>query len=83
MRTTCAKVSPAAVEQRADVLEDAARLRGDVAVDQLAGGRVERNLARDEEQLAGLEGRRVGPDGFRRAGGLRRSCFSFADARRP
>ena len=36
------------LEQRADVLQHSAGLGGDVAVDELAGGRVERHLSRQE-----------------------------------
>ena len=68
MRTTSANDRPPALQQRAEVLHHAPGLRRDVAVDQLAGRRIERNLAGDEQQLPGANGRRVRPDRLRRVG---------------
>ena len=69
VRTTCAKTRPAGFEQRADVLEDAARLGARCRPSTSCAGRgIERHLAGDEQQLAGAKGRRVGPDRLRRVG---------------
>ena len=68
MRTTSANERPAGFEQRADVVEDAPRLRRDVAVDDAAGRGIDRNLARHEQQLPGANGRRVRADRLRRCG---------------
>ena len=59
----------------ADVLEHAARLRGDVAVDDRAGGGIERDLAGDEQQLAGAKRRRVRADRPSARPGLETACF--------
>jgi hypothetical protein len=50
-------------KQRADVLEDAPRLDGDIAVDEVAGRGVHGDLSGDEQQIAGAQRRRVGTDG--------------------
>ena len=55
VRTTCAWVRPAAASSAPMFWRTRARLRGDVAVDQLAGGRVEGHLSGDEQELAGPE----------------------------
>ena len=65
VRTTSAKERPPALSTRPEVVEHAARLRRDVAVDDLAGRGIERHLSRDEQQLSGPHGLRVGTDGFR------------------
>jgi ornithine cyclodeaminase len=49
-----------------DVLEDARGLRADVALDDLAGRRIQRNLTRHEQQIADPHGLRVRTDGGRR-----------------
>ena len=43
------------VENGAEVLEDAAGLRRDVAVDQVARRGIDRHLARDEQEVAGAD----------------------------
>jgi len=62
----------AAFEERADVFQDALGLGLDVAVDHVAGGRVERNLPGNEEKRVGSERRRVRADGLWRARGRNR-----------
>ena len=74
VRTTSANERPPAFEQRAEVVEHAARLRRDVAGDDLAGGRIERHLARQEQQLPGANGLRVRAD---RLGRRARNAFSL------
>ena len=55
-------------EQGADVLEDAAGLRGDVASHEGARRGVDGNLSRNEQELAGAERGGVGADCLGRAG---------------
>ncbi len=60
------------------VLEYAPGLGFDLAADQLPGGRIERDLARQEHQVARLDRLRIGTDGGgrrRRAGWLACSFF--------
>src|SRR5438034_2018850 len=58
------------LEYRADVVEDAARLRRDVATARLVGLRIERDLPRDEHEVAVAERVRVRQTGVRRSRGL-------------
>ena len=79
-RTTRSNEVPAASGCR-EVPEDAVRLRRDVAVDQRAGRRVERDLTRDEEERAGADGLGVRADrrgGSRRGDGLAASRLQAA-----
>src|SRR6185437_3242502 len=46
-----------------EVVEHPPRLHADVAVDQAAGGRIQRNLAREIHRVAGAHGLRIGADG--------------------
>src|SRR5438876_6530205 len=58
------------LEDRADVVEDAARLRRDVATARLVGFRIERDLPRDEHEVAVAQGLRVRQAGVRRPYGV-------------
>src|SRR5204862_794929 len=51
----------------AEIVEHAPRLLGDPAADHLSRRRIERHLARDEQELAGANRLRVRPDRLRRA----------------
>src|SRR6267378_6378968 len=59
---------PGLLEDRADVVEDAARLRRDVATARLVGFRIERDLPGDKHEVAVAERLRV------RQAGVRRPC---------
>ena len=77
VRTTSANEQAAGLEQRADVVEHAARLRGDVAVDHVAGRRIERHLAGDEQQLPARTAGEYGPIAFG-ALGLEMACLAWS-----
>ncbi len=62
--TTCASELPAAVRMADEVLQNAFRLRGDVAADELLGGGINGDLAGDEDEAVGFDGLRVGSDSF-------------------
>ena len=61
--TTCTRPLPAGFEDGTDVLEDLPGLLGDAAVHQLAGGGIEPDLPRGEEEAAGAQRLAVGADG--------------------
>jgi hypothetical protein len=67
------------LEDLADVLKDAVRLRRDISVDDLTGRRIDWNLSGHEKQGAGPDRLGVGPDGFRR----RRGRHGLPHVRRP
>ena len=76
-RTASPSVVAGRVADRGEVLQAAAGLLGGGGADELAGPRVERDLARAEQQPAGAHGVDVGPD---RLGGIRR-CDRLAVVR--
>jgi hypothetical protein len=53
------------IENGQDVPHDLSCLRGRVAVDHAATGGIDRNLTRDEQQIAALHGLAVRTDGLR------------------
>ena len=66
--TTCGERAPAAV-RIAPMFSNTCRVWASMPpATSAAGGRVERHLTGDEQQLAGPDGLRVGPDGGRGAG---------------
>ena len=81
VRTTCSKPAPAASSSAVDVAHDLFGLGRDVAVDQIAGRGIDRNLSREEQQVAGRMAGRIRPDGLRRVG--RRRLAPSAHVRRP
>ena len=71
--TTFDSARPVRGEDGAEVLENAGGLLGDPAVDQLAGGGIEPDLAGREQEAVGAGGLAVGADRAWRAG--RRDVF--------
>src|SRR5438105_3999368 len=66
-------------EHRAEVVEHAVRLRGDVSADELAGLRVDRDLSAEKEKITGADGLRVRAD---RSGSVERGDgFHARDSR--
>ena len=68
---TSAQLQPAFDEHGREVLHHLLGLRGDVAIDDLHGLRVEGDLSGREEKAADDGGLRIGADGLGRVGGLR------------
>ena len=62
VRTTFEKSAPPAFSSSPMFSQHARRLGADVAVDELTGGRIERNLTGEEQEVADAERGRVGPD---------------------
>src|SRR5512141_1538873 len=66
------------LEDGVEVLEHAARLCRDVPLYELTGGRVDRDLARHEQQRAGPDCLRVGTDGLGSRRGRHRLTHHYA-----
>ena len=63
-RTASSSEAPAAAATIARLSRQRRGLRADVALDERAGARIDRRLAREEDQPAGLDGVRVGAGGL-------------------
>ena len=77
--TTRSKLVPAAARMALTLSKTLARLGGDVAVDERAGRRVERNLSGAEKQRPARMACEYGPDGFRRPVGRDRLSHGWSD----
>ena len=76
--TTRSRARAGGRQDGADVVEDPAGLGGDVALDERAGGRVERDLSGAEKQATRPDGLGVGPMAF----GARSVAIASRTARR-
>src|SRR5205823_13761239 len=75
----------AGLEDRLQVLHHALRLRADVALDRLAGRRVDRDLSRDEEERSGADADAlaIGADGLGSQRALHRALHRAKRCRWP